>query len=182
MVDGIGDLLGLMRRELPERGNVRALAAEAGRGESTYTHYDRSIVEAARGWLENKAQHPPDKPWMLFVGFVLPHFPLVAPPEFFDLYPPDRMPMPRFYGASERPEHPVLKALRGCMSYDEHFDEETRAHRARRVLRHGLVSRPQYRPGAEGARGDRPSRPTRASSTPPTTATTSATAASGASR
>jgi choline-sulfatase len=124
VVDGIGDLLGLMRRELPERGNVKALAHEAGRGESTYTHYDRSIVEATRGWLERKAEQPPDKPWLLFVGFVLPHFPLVAPPEFFDLYPLDQMPLPRFAGPGEGPDHPVLKAMRGSMNYADYFDEE----------------------------------------------------------
>jgi choline-sulfatase len=124
VVDGVGDLLGLMRRELPERGNVKALAGDAGRGESSYTHYDRSIALAAKGWLKAKAQQPPDKPWLLFVGFVLPHFPLVAPPEFFDLYPLDRMPLPRFYGAGERPDHPVLNALRGTLNYDDYFDEE----------------------------------------------------------
>ncbi len=138
VVDGVGDLLGLMRRELPERGNVQALAREAGPGESTYTHYDRSIVEATKGWLEGKAKRPTGKPWMLFVGFVLPHFPLVAPPEFFDLYPLAGMPMPRFYDQGERPDHPVLNALRGCLSYDEHFDEE----RVRTALAayYGMVS------------------------------------------
>jgi choline-sulfatase len=138
VVDGMGDLLGLMRRELPERGNVKALARDAGRGESTYTHYDRSITLAAKDWLEGKARQRPDKPWLLFVGFVLPHFPLVAPPEFFDLYPLDRMPLPRFYRDGERPEHPVLNALRGCLNYADYFDEE----RLRTALAayHGMVS------------------------------------------
>jgi choline-sulfatase len=120
----VGDLLGLMRRELPERGNVKTLARDAGRGESTYTQYDRSIARAAKGWLEDKARRPPDKPWLLFVGFVLPHFPLVAPPEFFDLYPLEGMPMPRFSGKAGAPDHPVLSALRGCLNYDDYFDEQ----------------------------------------------------------
>jgi choline-sulfatase len=124
VVDGIGDLLGLMRRELPERGNAKALAGDAGRGESTYTQYDRSVAEAAKGWIENRARKSSDKPWMLFVGFVLPHFPLVAPPEFFDLYSPDQMPLPRLTGEGERPDHPVLNAMRGCMNYADYFDEE----------------------------------------------------------
>jgi choline-sulfatase len=138
VVDGIGDLLGLIRRELPVRGNVERLAADAGRGESSYTHYDRSIVEAARGWLEDKAANPPEKPWLLFVGFVLPHFPLIAPPEFFDLYSLEQMPIPRFYAESERPDHPVLNALRGCLNYDDYFDEE----RVRTALAayYGMVS------------------------------------------
>jgi choline-sulfatase len=123
VVDGVGDLLGLMRRELPERGNVKALARDAGRVESTYTQYDRSIVLAAKGWLEDKARRPADKPWLLFVGFVLPHFPLVTPAAFFDLYPLDRMPLPRFHGGGA-PDHPVLNALRGCLNYSDYFGEE----------------------------------------------------------
>jgi choline-sulfatase len=124
VVDGLGDLLGMIRRELPERGNARKLAEDAGRGESTYTQYDRDIATASKAWLENRAANPTDKPWMLFVGFVLPHFPLVAPNEFFDLYDPAKMPMPRLTGAGETPDHPVLMAQRACMNYADYFDDE----------------------------------------------------------
>ena len=67
---------------------------------------------------------PPDKPWLLYVGFVLPHFPLVSPPEFFAMYPPESMPVPRMYGKEDRPSHPVLDRLRQCLNYDDYFDEE----------------------------------------------------------
>ena len=80
----------MIRRPPAERGNVKDLAGEAGRGESTYTQYDRRICAHSEAWLERKAEKPTDKPWMLFVGFVLPHFPLVAPEEFYDLYDPKR--------------------------------------------------------------------------------------------
>ena len=33
-----------------------------------------------------------EKPWALFVSFVRPHFPLIAPPEFFALYDPEKCP------------------------------------------------------------------------------------------
>jgi choline-sulfatase len=138
VVDGLGDLLGMIRRELPARGNARKLAADAGRGESTYTRYDRDIAAASKAWLENRAKSPEGKPWMLFVGFVLPHFPLVAPDEFFDLYDPAKMPMPRQTGAGEIPDHPVLKAQRACMNYADYFDDE----RTRTALAayYGMVS------------------------------------------
>lgn len=123
VVEGVGDLLGLLRRDPPHRGNAKQLAAEAGPGESTYTKYDRSIAANASKWLRAKAEAPPDKPWLLFVGFVLPHFPLVAPPEFFAMYPPEQMPVPRMYGEDERPSHPVLDRLRQCLNYDDYFDE-----------------------------------------------------------
>lgn len=123
VVDGVGDLLGLLRHDPPHRGNAKQLAEEAGPGESTYTNYDRSILANASSWLRKKAGTPPDKPWLLYVGFVLPHFPLVSPPEFFSMYPPERMPVPRMYGSDERPSHPVIDRLRQCLNYDDYFDE-----------------------------------------------------------
>src|SRR5262249_12217994 len=67
---------------------------------------------------------PQGKPWCLFVSFVKPHFPLIAPPEFFTLYPPERLPMPRLYGREQRPKHPVVQALQRCMNYDDYFTPE----------------------------------------------------------
>ncbi|MCB1992241.1 MAG: sulfatase-like hydrolase/transferase, partial [Geminicoccaceae bacterium] len=86
---------GILRSPPPVREATKQLAADAGVGDSTYLDYDRKIRDAACEWLEETAKAPPDKPWMLFVSFVCPHFPLVAPKEFFDLYPLDQVPMPR---------------------------------------------------------------------------------------
>ena len=44
IVNGVGDLLGLIRDELPVRPGSKKLGPEAGRGESEYTHYDRDIA------------------------------------------------------------------------------------------------------------------------------------------
>lgn len=92
VVDGVGDLLGLIRDPPAARGNMPALAREAGPGESSYTAYDRRIADAACDWLAARAQEKEGKPWCLFVSFVLPHFPLIAPEEFFALYPLEKMP------------------------------------------------------------------------------------------
>ena len=54
-----------------------------------------------------------DKPWCLFVSFVCPHFPLVAPPEFFNLYDLKNLPMPRLRNPADFPDHPVLKETAG---------------------------------------------------------------------
>jgi choline-sulfatase len=114
----------MIRRPPAERGNIKDLAGEAGRGESTYTQYDRRICAHTERWLEQKAAKLTGKPWMAFVGFVLPHFPLVAPAEFYDLYDPKSLPWPKMMAPDERPDHPVLNALRGCMNYADYFDEE----------------------------------------------------------
>lgn len=123
IVNGVGDLLGLIRDELPVRPGSKKLGPEAGRGESEYTRYDREIAATTQEWLTKAAARGSDKPWVLYVGFVSPHFPLIAPPEFYDLYPEDEVPWPLMYARDERPRHPFTDAMRKCLCYDDEFDE-----------------------------------------------------------
>ena len=123
IVNGVGDLLGLIRDELPVRSGSKKLGPEAGRGESEYTRYDREIAAATQQWLTKAAASRGERPWVLYVGFVSPHFPLIAPPEFYDLYPEDKVPWPLMYGPDERPRHPFTDAMRKCLCYDDEFDE-----------------------------------------------------------
>jgi choline-sulfatase len=121
LADGDGDVVGLIRDELIVRKGAAALGPEAGPGESDYTRYDRSIAENACRWLENEAPKITDKPWVLYVGFVCPHPPLIAPPEFFDLYKDLDIPMPDMYAEHERPRHPYLDFMRKGRPYDAGF-------------------------------------------------------------
>jgi choline-sulfatase len=122
IVNGVGDLLGLIRDELPRRAGAAKLGPEAGAGESEYTRYDREIAMETVKWLEGRGSAPSDKPWALYVGFVSPHFPLIAPPEFYAMYPEDRVPWPMMYEHAERPRHPFIDAMRKCFVFDEPFD------------------------------------------------------------
>ena len=137
ILKGRGDALGLLRHDLRPRKSCNSLARDAGRGESSYTTYDRKITAAACDWLRDAARAS-DRPWVLFVGFVCPHFPLIAPPAFFDLYPLDNVPPPQISGTDDPLTHPVLAALRNYMNYDDYFDEES-VRRARAAY-FGLVS------------------------------------------
>lgn len=124
VLNGKGDVRGILRSPPPVRDATKQLAADAGRGESTYTRYDRQIRDAAIDWLEATAAAPPEKPWMLFVSFVCPHFPLRAPEEFFDLYPPEEVPLPRLTRPEDFPDHPVLRKLREVQNFHDHFRDE----------------------------------------------------------
>ena len=115
IVNGVGDLLGLIRDELPKRVGAMKLGPEAGPGESDYTRYDRDIVTATRKWLREEAPKHKDRPWVLYVGFVAPHFPLIAPQAFYDLYPPASLPWPKMYAKDERPKHPFIDQQRWSM-------------------------------------------------------------------
>jgi choline-sulfatase len=124
VVGGQGDLLGLIRAPKPaDRGGTKDLACEAGPGESTYANYDRNIRDGAIQWLTQIAPRQ-KKPWCLFVSMVKPHFPLIAPQAFYDLYPPDSLPMPRLHGPQFEPSHPVVAAMRRCMNYQDGFTPE----------------------------------------------------------
>jgi choline-sulfatase len=62
------------------------MARMAGPGESPYTQYDRDIARQAELVDRRGAPKHADKPWLLFVSFVCPHYPLTAPPEFYFRY------------------------------------------------------------------------------------------------
>jgi choline-sulfatase len=124
ILEGKGDLMGLVRKDLPERGLSWKIAKLAGPGETPYTAYDREIVTRAQIWLREEAPRYRDRPWVLFVSFVCPHFPLVAPADFYYQYPLDRMPLPKQYAKDERPDHPYLRDYAGSFVYDRYFDPE----------------------------------------------------------
>ena len=126
VVEGIGDISGCVREPLHVRNKCRALSEQIGPGNSTYLDYDRDITRHTLDWLENEAPNHTEKPWVLFVSFVCPHFPLIAPPEFYEMYPLDQIPQPKGGDGSGYVRHPWAQALRGCQIYDDFFTEETR--------------------------------------------------------
>jgi choline-sulfatase len=123
VIEGKGDLLGLIRDDLPVRGAAYKMARMAAPGESPYTQYDRDIASRAQIWLREEANKHTDKPWVLFVSFVCPHYPLTAPPEHFYRYfdDPD-LPMPLLYQKDERPTHPFVGDYAAAFNFDDYFE------------------------------------------------------------
>ena len=130
IVDGIGDALGLIRDRDIERGAAKKMADLAGPGESNYTRYDRDISARAQIFLRETAPNLRGKPWVLFVSFVSPQFPLTAPPEYYYMYDRDTLPMPKLYQAADRPDHPFLKDYRSAFAYDTYFRSAAEVRRA----------------------------------------------------
>lgn len=138
---GIGDLYGMLRKETAtyptDASKGPSLMAEAaGAGETNHTRYDREITAAACDWLRGNTAS--QDPWALYVSFVAPHFPLIAPPEFYVLYPHDDIPAPTHYAAAERPRHPVVQAMSRVWNFDDFFDAP-KVKRARAGY-YGLIS------------------------------------------
>ena len=139
VVDGVGDLLGLIREDAPVRTAALRLAEEAGPGPSSYQRYDDDIAARSADWLKTRAKAYAGKPWVLFVSLVLPHFPLKVEQRFFDLYPEDSVPLPAMYAPDERPRHPYIDEMRRTMVYDQAFTPE----RVRRAIAayYGMVTK-----------------------------------------
>ncbi len=123
---GLGDLMGSIRPDLPERTQSRKFSEQIGPGETEYTAYDRNISAKACDWLEKRAENSDNRPWLLFVSFIAPHFPLIVPREYFDLYPLDRIP-PIKRANAELADHPWWRAFNNCYTFDRYFkDDEQR--------------------------------------------------------
>ena len=117
---GVGDLYGLLRNPLPIRHQSSDLARSIGPGETTYTRYDRDITAKTIEWLQEAARLKSTKPWILLSSFIAPHSPLIAPPEFYELYSPRDIVLP------EKPavRHPWIQAWDDCYRFDSYFESD----------------------------------------------------------
>ncbi len=124
VVDGVGDPRGCIRDNAPPRKGMRNGVVEAGPGDSTYVDYDVNIADHTEQWLQRQVAHPDAKPWVLFASFVCPHPPYVAPPELYDMYPLDQIPLPVQSRPDERPLHPSIVETRRVMNWEQPLSEE----------------------------------------------------------
>ena len=108
VVDGVGMIFASIRREEERIPAPRRMLGDAiGKGESTYTKYDTAVTARTKEWIAAHAAD--DAPWCLYVGLVAPHFPLIAPPEFYDLYPPGSLPEPKAHPSTGYQRHPWVE-------------------------------------------------------------------------
>lgn len=109
-------------------GGKRMLGERIGAGESPYTSYDRSATQRAVRWLHDAAAQT-DRPFLLYVGLVAPHFPLLAPEAFFAMYPPEQMPAVKLHPSTGYQRHPWVQAYAEFMPNEELFKSpEERLH------------------------------------------------------
>ncbi len=127
---GVGMVWASIRRE-DERvdGTGRMLGDYIGPGESRYTDYDAAVVRHTKEWIADRAgQDGP--PWCLFVGLVAPHFPLVVPKRFYDLYPHDRLPPAKLHPKDGYRRHPWVEKQNAFMDSEAKFADESERQRA----------------------------------------------------
>ncbi|MFL6719708.1 MAG: sulfatase-like hydrolase/transferase [Burkholderiaceae bacterium] len=122
--DGIGQVWGSVRDPMPETIGRSPLYDRIGAGESDYNRFDARVADSAVEWLAQHAND--DKPWTLFVGLVAPHFPLVVPQEFLDMYPVDSIALPLLHPPSGYVRHPWVERQARFMDHDSAIGSDER--------------------------------------------------------
>ena len=124
IANGVGDLMGSIRPDLPERTQSRKYSELVGPGETEYTIYDRDISAKACTWLKERSESPQKhEPFVLFVSFIAPHFPLIVPEEYYDLYKNISIPTIK-KSNPELDDHPWWRAFNECYTFDRYFKDD----------------------------------------------------------
>ncbi len=89
-----------------DRGGLRFFAADGADAEQT----DAKVAAEAIGLLEKHR----DEPFFLAVGFYRPHLPFVAPKKYFEMYPLDKIAMPK-EPANDRDDIPPVALLNDAL-------------------------------------------------------------------
>ena len=128
VMNGIGQVWGSVRDPLPITGPSRTgrMLGDIGPGESDTNRYDRSIADTACKWLTDISNKPSGRPWVLYLGFVAPHFPLVVPQKYFDLYPVELLPPRKLDPLDGYNRHPWIERMDKFKPHDAALTAEER--------------------------------------------------------
>jgi choline-sulfatase len=102
--------------------------AQAGPGRTEEIEVDDQVEEAAIRYLRNPARR--ERPWVLNASFIAPHFPFIVPQQYWDLYPPEDVDLPRSRPGSIAEQHPVYQRMRGMFGLVDFPEEQVRRARA----------------------------------------------------
>ena len=121
---GVGMVWASIRRE-EERveAPTRMLGDYIGPGHSKYTDYDAAVTKRAAEWLNERAAQEDRRPWCLYIGLVAPHFPLVVPQEYSDLYPLDSFPKVKLHPDEGHARHPWVEKQNAIMDSEATFQD-----------------------------------------------------------
>ena len=126
VTDGVGSIHGALRSENIPNTSCERLAKELCPGNSDYLSYDTEISEKACEWIESVDSSSNSTPWVLFISFISPHYPLIAPPEYYEMYPLHDVPLPKSMSVNDPKHHPLIREIRKGWPYDDYMNEEKR--------------------------------------------------------
>lgn len=102
-----------------------------GRGghddELGFFDHDRMVTQWALDFLRAKEKKREKKPWVLYLGYLMPHWPYICPKEYFDLYYPNRVNMPFDCVMPENERlHPAIRAFQRACNFKDVTQEDIR--------------------------------------------------------
>ena len=100
----------------------------AGPGSTEELEVDDLVQQRALEYLRDPARQA--NPWALNVSFIAPHFPLVAPQRFWDMYPPEDMDLPIIPEGHLENLHPLAQRIREMFGFPRFPDDVVKRARA----------------------------------------------------
>lgn len=110
--------------------------AQAGPGITREIEVDDAVEAAALAYIRDPERKA--RPWALDVGFIAPHFPLVVPQRYWEMYSPEQVDLPRLPPGHLENQHPVFTRMRGMFGAADVFPE-AQVRRARAAY-YGLIT------------------------------------------
>ena len=101
---------------------------EAGAGLTEELVVDDLVQVKALEYIRDSARQ--DKPWALNASFIAPHFPLIAPKRFWELYPLEDIDLPEIPEGHLDNLHPVYQRFRTMFGFPQFPDDIVRQARA----------------------------------------------------
>jgi choline-sulfatase len=101
---------------------------KAGPGTTEEIEVDDGVEAAALAYLRDPARQ--EQPWALCASFIAPHFPLVVPQQYWDMYPLDQIDLPTIPPGHLESQHPVYQRMRTMFGLAEFSEAQTRRARA----------------------------------------------------
>lgn len=122
--EGIGQVWGSVRNPMPDTIGRSQLYDTIGPGTSKYNQFDMRVADSAVDFLHAHADDT--QPWVLFVGMVAPHFPLIVPQAFLDRYPPASLALPEMHPSTGYVRHPWVERQAHHMDHDSAIGSDVR--------------------------------------------------------
>ena len=95
-----------------ERRGSNSHVTECGPGNHAHSAYDRQVTDLALDFLKQETTSASKQPFLLYCGYMHPHFPLIAPAEFLADYDPNTLELPSTWNCPLDYQHPVIQHLR----------------------------------------------------------------------
>lgn len=112
-------------RSADARRGSNSHVSVCGPGDHEHTRYDRTVTDLAVDFLHKKASSSDEKPFLLYCAYMHPHFPLIAPNEFYSMYDPSTLTLPDTWNEPLENQHPIIQHHRWSWRNDIPPSEET---------------------------------------------------------